>query len=241
MNATSSRRRLLPARLALAALIIPAFLVLGAPLAAGADQPIVSVGPLGTSANTVSVSGSQSSGGQTDLCLNGQQSQIDPTASTVSDAVQVDSTTCATTGPTSNTQTSSAASNGGAGPGSTESHVASNATATSVVEAVDASQLRIDTIRFTTNRIRTAKKLGVVVTLRGQQNSLVQNGIVSINGAPGAKLACSCQRVTFSNQLGQAAFTIPVRKAMLGRRLYLRLTAHTPTLRTARLVSIRLP
>jgi len=242
MNRRSEGRRL-PVRRLLAALAVPALLALSAPLAASADQPIITVASPSSGAATspASASAAASSGGQTNLCLNGQQSQVDPTASTPTGVLQIDTSTCTAAGSAGSSATSGAS---GAGAGAPESHVVSGSSAqttTSVVEAADASQLRIDVIRFTTSRVRAAKKLGLVVTVRGQQGSLVQGGIVSINGVPGAKLACACRRVTFSNKLGQAAFTVPVSRSMLGKRLYLQVTARTSTLQASRLVSVRLP
>jgi hypothetical protein len=242
MNRTSESSVRPLGRLLKAASMLALVALAVAPLAASADQPILSIGTssIGGTANPVPASGSVSSTGQADLCLAGQGATLDPTASTPTDAVQTGSTGCSGSA-TGATPPSSSTSSGGGGSASTSRTQLASAQTAAVIEATDASQLTIAAVRFTTKRVRSAKKLGLLVTLRGQQNSLVHHGIVAINNLPTAKISCLCQRATFSNQLGQAAFAIPVSKSMRAKRLFFRITAITPTIRATRLVSVRLP
>jgi hypothetical protein len=244
MTRTSDRSAKAHRRL-LAATGVVALLALAAPLAASADQPILSIdtSTIGGTSSPAPASGSVSSTGQTDLCLADQGATIDPTASTPTDAIQTSAgcsaTAATTTSTASTTSNTGPASNGAQSTSATR--LPATQTAASVVEALDASRLEIAAVRFITKHVRAKKKLGLLITLRGQQNKLIQRGIVAINTIPTAKITCLCQRATFTNQLGRAAFTIPVTKSMRAKRLFFRITALTPTIKTIKLVSVRLP
>jgi len=233
--APSVRRWLVPAALlALAALT--------APLAAGADQPNL---PIGTS--PAPATASVSPGGQGNACAAGQTAAVDPTASALTDAAQIGAGDCSGGG-TAGTSSASTPTGGTGDAGSTSGRQTTATASTSgastratVLEAVNASELEITKVRFTTKRVRSARKLGVVVTVRGQQSRPVRNGTVAINDLPTAKNDCLCQRATFTNNAGQAAFTIPVTSNMLGTRLFLQISARTPTLKSTKLVSVRIP
>jgi hypothetical protein len=182
--------------------------------------------------------------GQSSVCAAGQSATVDPGASGLADVLQSGAADC------SGTETAAASSNSATNPASGSSGAASTSNtqsrtaltaAPASVEASDASQLQITAARFTTRAVRSARKLGLVVTVRGQESRLVRNGIVGINDLPVSRVTCLCQRTTFTNPLGQAAFTIPVDKSMLGKRLYFQITARTPTLRVTKLVSVRVP
>ncbi|HLX21247.1 MAG TPA: hypothetical protein VKR23_13945 [Gaiellaceae bacterium] len=213
-----------------------------APLASGADQPLLPGTTIPGAATPAPApapaSASVTSGGQGDACAAGEGATVDPTGTALTDVVQSGSETCSPA--TSNGANSTSGSTGGTTGTSQDRSTASTAGA-SMIEATDATQLEITTARFTTTNVRSARKLGLLVTLRGQHNDPVRDGTVAINDLPTAKINCLCQRAAFTDDVGQAAFAIPVTASMLHKRLYLQITARTPTLTTRRLVSVRIP
>jgi len=242
----TSRRPAPSVRRWLAAAAVLALAALTAPLAAGAagaDQPNL---PIGTS--PAPATASVSPGGQGNACAAGQTAAVDPTASAATDAAQIGAGDCSGGG-TAGTSSASTPTGGTGDAGSASGHrttataasTSGASTRASVLEAVNASELEITAVRFTTKRVRSARKLGVVVTVRGQQSRPVRNGTVAINDLPTAKIDCLCQRATFTNNAGQAAFTIPVTSSMLGKRLFLQISARTPTLKSTKLVSVPIP
>jgi len=242
----TSRRPTPSVRGALVAAAVLALAALTAPLAAGADQPALPIGGLPGITGPGTTTASVSPGGQGNACAAGQTAAVDPTASALTDAVQIGAGGCSGGGSagTSSTSTSTGGTSDTGSTGGRQTTATASASATtkaSVLEASAASELEITTVRFTTKNVRSARKLGVVVTVRGQQSSPVRNGTVAINDLPTAKIDCLCQRATFTNNAGQAAFTIPVTKSMLGKRLFLQVSARTPTLRSTKLVSVQIP
>jgi hypothetical protein len=81
----------------------------------------------------------------------------------------------------------------------------------------------------------------MIVTLRDLQGRLVRDAIVSISKAPGARNTVSGMCSTFSNRLGQAAIVVHVDNRLLGKRLFLKISARTPQARAITLRSLRLP
>jgi hypothetical protein len=110
--------------------------------------------------------------------------------------------------------------------GSTTGSTTASSTRASVA-AAGARGLLITRIRSKIVQTKTGKHVRVVVTLRDRQRRLVRAAIVSVGRLPGAKTTLPRLHIRYSNRLGQAAFVVPVTKAMLGRRVLFRVRAHT--------------
>lgn len=232
------------ARGALAAAAVLALAALAAPLAAGADQPLLPIGTLPGGVSAAPASAAVSPAGQGNACVSSTGLAVDPSASAATGLVQ---TGDCSSGAAAGGGSTSGSGNGASGTGSTVANnlipAAANVSGAkaAVLSAGDASQLQISAVRFATKGVRSARKLGLVVTVRGQEGRPVQNGAVAINNLPMAKINCLCQRATFTNGLGQASFTIPVTNSMLGKRLFFQVSARTPTLKSSKLVSVQIP
>src|SRR5438876_8709082 len=92
MSSKRVRRSLLS--IALAAIMVVGALALGASGAAGADPPIVTVGPVTTPDGSTTGSGTVAPTGQADACLNDQHSGADPSATNPNGAAQVNESSC---------------------------------------------------------------------------------------------------------------------------------------------------
>jgi hypothetical protein len=115
------------------------------------------------------------------------------------------------------------------------------ASARSTVSAAGAVGLRIVRVRHLTKGVSVTKRFRVLVTLRDGRGRLVRDAIVTIGKVPGARNTISGKYPTFSNRLGQATVRVPVAKRLLGKRLFLKISARTPKARTITLRSVRLP
>jgi hypothetical protein len=109
------------------------------------------------------------------------------------------------------------------------------------VSAGHAVGLRIVRVRHLTKNVNLTNRFRVLVTLRDARGKLVRGAIVSVSRAPGAQSTISGMYATYSNKVGQASIGVAVANRMLGKRLYLKIAARTPSARTITLRSVRLP
>jgi len=219
-----NRRRALPG-------LVLALMAVAVVLASGAradDPPIVSVGPVSSNGNTAS--GSVGSDGKTEACVNDQHSGSDPSASDPNNAAQLNDASCQATEGSSATGASGTTSGGNR-----------TSSATASVASANAVGLRIVRVRHFTRGVSVTKRFRVLITLRDVRGRFVRDAIVSVSRMPGARNTISGMHSTFSNRLGQARLVLPVARRMLGKRLYLKISARTPTARTLALRSVRLP
>jgi len=204
------------------------------------DPPIVSVGTVSSNGNTAS--GDVGSGGTTNACLNDDHSQADPSASDSGSAVKLNQGSCQA-GSSSGTGGSQTGS-GSQAPGSTRGvsgSTKSSASATAWVTSANAVGLRIVRVRHVTKGVSVTKRFRVLVTLRDVRGKLVRDAIVTISRVPGAQSTISGKYSTFSNRFGQATIRVPVAKRMLGKRLFLKISARTPKAHAIALRSVRVP
>jgi hypothetical protein len=223
-------------------LMVAAFLLVSG--ARAEDAPIVSVGPVASGGNTASCSVGQ--GGKTTTCVNDEKSEANPSTSDPEGSAQLNQGSCqaaaagslAATGTGGSTGSTSSTGSGGSTAGS---GAKSSGAAAAWVSAGQAAGLRIVRVRHLTKDVSVTKHFRVLATLRDTRGRLVRGAIVSVSRAPGAQNTISGVHATFSNKVGQATISVPVAKHMLGKRLYLKIAARTPTARALTLRSVRLP
>jgi hypothetical protein len=242
-------KRLLSAVVVLVAVVDAAVVAGGA--RADTTPPVVSVGPVSDPNNTVTGSGTASSAGQTDTCVNGQHSgtapqspdangvRVNDRACQTNTSTSADSAQSANSSPTSSGNRTTSSSTGNSRAGTASAKRARSASAT--VAASQALGLRITRIRYLTTAVQATKRLQVLVTVRDLRGQRVRDAIVSIRRVPGAKLTITSTQATYSNRLGQASFVVPVPKQTLGKRLLLLIAARTPKAHALAFGSVRLP
>jgi hypothetical protein len=89
--------------------------------------------------------------------------------------------------------------------------------------------------------VAVTKRFRVLVTLRDMRGKYVRSAIVSVSRVPGAVSRTSGVGSAFSNKSGQATIVAPVTESMLGKRLFLKIGARTPSARAIAVRSLRLP
>jgi hypothetical protein len=108
------------------------------------------------------------------------------------------------------------------------------------VSAENAVGLRIASIRYSTKRIRSTKRLGIAVTVRDRRGLLVRGAKVAVRSTRPGRVA-NRTRVKSSSIRGKVAFTMRLRSRAFGRRFVVLATAKTPSARAAKRSSVRLP
>jgi hypothetical protein len=118
--------------------------------------------------------------------------------------------------------------------------VASAAASPAYVSAENAVGLRIAAIRYSTKRIRSTKRLGIIVTVRDQRGLLVRGAKVSVRSTSPRRVA-NRTRVKTSGIKGKVTFTMRLRSKAFGKRFVVVASAKTPTAKAAKRKSVRLP
>ena len=221
-------------------LVVAAFASVLASGARAHDPPIVSVGPFGVAGSTAS--GSVGSSGQTDACVNDDNSTVDPSAGSANDAVSINTGSCAST----QSSSTGAGSTGSTGPSGSAGSTAGaggarSSAAAAWVSSSEAIGLRIVRVRHVTKGVNVTKRFRVLVTLRDVRGRYVRDAIVSVGRVPSAVNTISGVHSAFSNRSGQVTIAVHVTKGMLGKRLFLKIGARTTSARAITLRSVRLP
>ena len=94
------------------------------------------------------------------------------------------------------------------------------------VSAFGALGVKIGSVKFDTHNVVRTGRVGVTVTVRDRRNYLVRDAIVMLQPSVRGLTVRSSWAGT-SNLTGRATFTVPVSSALLGHRLYVRVTART--------------
>jgi hypothetical protein len=218
-----------------AALLLVAAVFVGGARAADSPLGAVVVNPGGSQTATGSVTQS----GETDACLNGQHSAVSPSSG---NPVQINSGACASSGSQTGGSGSAQGSGGSQGSGTTSGAGASGSGTSGSRSTASKRGLRIARVQYFTNGVGVTKRFRVLVTVRDLDGRRVGNAIVSIGALAGARHTVGGTNATFSNRLGQAGLFLTATKPMLGQRVLLRIAAHTPQARAAKLVgSVLLP
>jgi len=222
-------------------LVALAAAMLMAATAGAEDPPIVSVGPVDAGGTTVS--GTAGSDPQADACIGDEHSGADPADP---DVVELNDSTCGTSASSTGggTATGGGSSTSGGTTGSVSSAGSSSTTRSSSTASVSATQavgLQIVRIRHRTKSVQSTRQFRVLVTLRDSRGRLVHGAFVSVNRVPGSRNTISGVHGSFSNKIGQARVLVPVAKRMFGKRLFLKISARTPSARAVALRSVFLP
>jgi hypothetical protein len=108
------------------------------------------------------------------------------------------------------------------------------------VAAKDAMGVKIASVRYFAKRIRTTKRLRVLVTVRDRRNLVIHGAIVTVRGAKARQIAGRAA-LKRTNRKGQVGFVLRMRPGGFGKRVVIVATAKTPRAKTARRTSVRLP
>jgi hypothetical protein len=112
--------------------------------------------------------------------------------------------------------------------------------AATTVAARNALGVKIATVRYFTKRIRATKRLRVLVTVKDRRNLFIRGAVVTIRGAKARQIAGRAA-LKRTNRKGQVGFVLRLRPGAFGKRLVIVATAKTPSAKTARRTSVRLP
>jgi hypothetical protein len=114
------------------------------------------------------------------------------------------------------------------------------AAAATSVAAKNALGVKIASVRYFTKRIRTTKRLRVVVTVKDRRNLFIRGAVVTLRGAKARQIAGRAA-LKRSNRKGQVGFVLRLRPGAFGKRVVIVATAKTPSAKAARRTSVRLP
>jgi hypothetical protein len=108
------------------------------------------------------------------------------------------------------------------------------------ISAAAAAGVRIAKIRYVTRGVSRTHGIRMLVTVKDRLGRLVRGATIQIRSArPGKTIRR--QQVKRSSRVGTAAFLVRVRRRALGTRLVIVTSAWTPTARTKKKSSVRLP
>jgi hypothetical protein len=108
------------------------------------------------------------------------------------------------------------------------------------VAAASADGIKITKIRYITKTVRAKKRFRMIVTVKDNRGRLIRNATIRVR--PKLKrFVVGNQRTKKSSKIGQANFLVLIRKAALGRRLFMITVAQTPRAKAQKTTSVRLP
>jgi hypothetical protein len=108
------------------------------------------------------------------------------------------------------------------------------------VSAKSALGVRIASVRYFTKRIKTTKRLRVLVTVKDRRGLLVRGAKVSVKSVKKA-LVRGAGKPRSTNRKGQASFVMRLRPKAFGKRFAVITKAKTPTARASKRSAVRLP
>jgi hypothetical protein len=107
------------------------------------------------------------------------------------------------------------------------------------IAAASADGLKIAKIRYLTKTVRAKKRFRMIVTVKDNRGRLVRNATIRVR--PKVKrFVIGNQRTKKSSKIGQANFLVLIRKAALGRRLFMITLAQTPKAKAQKTTSVKL-
>jgi hypothetical protein len=108
------------------------------------------------------------------------------------------------------------------------------------IAAAGADGVKIAKIRYITKMVRAKERFRMIVTVRDNQNRLVRGATIRVR--PKLKrFVIGKERVKKSSKVGLANFLVLVRKAALGKRLFMITIAQTPRAKAQKTTSVKLP
>lgn len=108
------------------------------------------------------------------------------------------------------------------------------------VSAANAVGVQIASIRYYTKRIKTTKRLRMVITVKDRRGLLIRGAKVNVRSARAAWVR-GHTNVKNSNKKGQVAFIMRLRPKAFGKRFIVVATAKTPNAKASKRGSVRLP
>jgi hypothetical protein len=108
------------------------------------------------------------------------------------------------------------------------------------VSAAQADGVRITSVRFFAKRIKSTRRIRMVVTVRDRLNRKIRGAVIGIASTKRGRLARRAGTKR-SNKAGQVGYVLRLRPQAFGKRLVLVASAKTPKAKTAKRVSVRLP
>jgi hypothetical protein len=108
------------------------------------------------------------------------------------------------------------------------------------VAAAGAVGVKIAKVRYITKMVRAKKRFRMIVTVKDNRGRLIRGATIRVRSKV-KRFVVGNQRTKKSSKIGQANFLVLVRKAALGRRLFMITLAQTPTAKAQKTTSVRLP
>ena len=108
------------------------------------------------------------------------------------------------------------------------------------ISAKSAQGVRISKIRYITKNVKRTKRLRMVVTVRDRRGYLVRGATLRVKSATAGRVLLN-PRIKKTNRVGQAAFLLTARKRAFGKRLVMVTLAKTPSAKTTKRSSVRIP
>lgn len=108
------------------------------------------------------------------------------------------------------------------------------------VSAAQADGVRITSVRFFAKKIKSTKRIRMLVTVRDRLNRKIRGATITVASTKRGRLArrAGAKR---SNKAGQVGYVLRLSPQAFGKRLVLVASAKTPKAKTAKRISVRLP
>lgn len=114
------------------------------------------------------------------------------------------------------------------------------AQSSTTVSAAQAVGIRITSVRFFAKRIKTTKRLRMIVTVKDRRGLKIRGAVINVASTKAGRLAARA-KAKRSNKAGQVGYVLRLRPKAFGKRLVLVTTAKTPKAKAAKRISVRLP
>lgn len=108
------------------------------------------------------------------------------------------------------------------------------------VSAAQADGVRITSVRFFAKKIKSTKRIRMLVTVRDRLNRKIRGATITVASTKRGRLArrAAAKR---SNKAGQVGYVLRLSPNAFGKRLVLVASAKTPKAKAAKRISVRLP
>jgi hypothetical protein len=108
------------------------------------------------------------------------------------------------------------------------------------VSAANAVGIRIASVRYYTKAVKTKQRLRMVVAVQDRRGLSVRGARVTVRTLRSARVVGGA-KAKRSNKQGQAGFVLRLRPKAFGKRLVIITTVRTPTAKTSKRTSVRVP
>jgi hypothetical protein len=108
------------------------------------------------------------------------------------------------------------------------------------VSAASALGVRIATIRYVSKGVVRTDRMRMIVTVRDSRGLLIQRAKIIVRGTKAGRLARH-PKTAISGKQGRATVYLRLRQAAFGKRLFTVTVASTPSAKTKKTTSVRIP